>query len=134
MHCSTIVLLIEGRYLVQRSKRLYWLWERGYGASRASGSCSRLVVISTSMGRSEQLLRAHALLEAGAQNVLVAMWNPPQMVRRRYLTSVYDSLNRDRTPGRALAEARESLVADASRSADQTDPSYWGAYLLVGEP
>ncbi len=112
-------------------------WVDGHSLQPAIGCTpldAQLVVISTSPDPELQMLRAQAFMDAGAKNVLVAVWNPPQAVRSRYLTAVYDALNRDRAPGRALAEARESLLNDMSRGGDQTDPSYWGAYLLFGAP
>jgi len=95
---------------------------------------ARMVVLSTGPSPEEQLLRAQVLRDAGAGGVLVAMWNPPQVIRSRYLSSVYDSLNRGRAPARALAEARESLVTTLSTSGGQSDPSYWGAFLYIGAP
>jgi CHAT domain-containing protein len=63
------------------------------------------------------------------------MWDVPPILRSRYLTSVYDALNRERSPARALAEARESLqTADLTGESHQNDPSYWGAFLYIGAP
>ncbi len=95
---------------------------------------AKLVVISTGPSPEVQLVRAQALREAGAAGVLVAMWNPPPILRSRYLTSVYDALNRERAPARALAEARETLVNTLGADGGQADPSYWGAFLYVGAP
>jgi hypothetical protein len=95
---------------------------------------AKLVVISTGPSPEVQLVRAQAFREAGATGVLVAMWNPPPILRSRYLTSVYDALNRERAPARALAEARETLVNTLGADGGQADPSYWGAFLYVGAP
>jgi len=97
-------------------------------------SAARMAVLSTGPSPEVQLVRAQALREAGVASVLVAMWNPPPILRSRYLTSVYDALNRERAPARALAEARESLVATLGSDGGQADPSYWGAFLYVGAP
>jgi len=94
----------------------------------------RLAVLSTGPSPEIQLVRAQALRDAGADGVLVAMWNPPPILRSRYLTSVYDALNRERAPARALAEARETLVNTLGADGGQADPSYWGAFLYVGAP
>ena len=99
-----------------------------------AGTSARLVVISSGPSPEVQLVRAQAFREAGAQGVLVAMWNPPPILRSRYLTSVYDALNRERAPARALAEARETLVNTLGADGGQADPSYWGAFLYVGAP
>ncbi len=95
---------------------------------------TKLVVLSSGPSPEVQLVRAQALREAGAAGVLVAMWNPPPILRSRYLTSVYDALNRERAPARALAEARETLVNTLGADGGQADPSYWGAFLYVGAP
>jgi hypothetical protein len=95
---------------------------------------AKLVVVSTGPSPEVQLVRAQALRDAGATGVLVAMWNPPPILRSRYLTSVYDALNRERAPARALAEARETLVNTLGADGGQADPSYWGAFLYVGAP
>jgi hypothetical protein len=99
-----------------------------------ASTSARLVVISSGPSPEVQLVRAQAFREAGAQGVLVAMWNPPPILRSRYLTSVYDALNRERAPARALAEARETLVNTLGADGGQADPSYWGAFLYVGAP
>jgi hypothetical protein len=95
---------------------------------------AKLVVVSTGPSPEVQLVRAQALRDAGATGVLVAMWNPPPILRSRYLTSVYDALNRERAPARALAEARETLVNTLGADGGQADPSYWGAFLYIGAP
>ncbi len=101
----------------------------------ACGStATKLAVISTGPSPEAQLVRAQALRDAGATGVLVAMWNPPPILRSRYLTSVYDALNRERAPARALAEARETLVNTLGSGGEQADPSYWGAFLYFGAP
>ncbi len=99
-----------------------------------SQTSTKLAVISYGPSPEIQLVRAQALREAGANGVLVAMWNPPPILRSRYLTSVYDALNRERTPARALAEARETLVNTLGADGGQADPSYWGAFLYIGAP
>ena len=97
-------------------------------------TAAKMVVISTGPSPEVQLVRAQAFRDAGARGVLVAMWNPPPILRSRYLTSVYDALNRSRAPARALAEARETLVNTLGADGGQADPSYWGAFLYVGAP
>jgi len=98
-------------------------------------TCARLVTISTGPSPEVQIVRAQILREAGAKGVLVAMWDVPPILRTRYLTSVYDALNREHAPARALAEARETLLAaDLAGESHQNDPSYWGAFLYLGAP
>lgn len=99
-----------------------------------ASTAARMVVLSTGPSPEVQLVRAQAFRDAGANGVLVAMWNPPPILRSRYLTSVYDALNRERAPARALAEARETLVNTLGADGGQADPSYWGAFLYVGAP
>jgi len=107
------------------------------GQIRSGDIKARIVVISEAVDPYHQIARANALLESGAQSVVMAMWNTAPSVRTRFLTAFYDSLNRDRTPARALAEARESVVGDALKSGSAEsyeDPSFWGGYLLIGAP
>ncbi len=114
---------------------LQWLdGETALPELACSKTSARLVVISSGPSPEVQLVRAQAFREAGARGVLVAMWNPPPILRSRYLTSVYDALNRERAPARALAEARETLVNTLGADGGQADPSYWGAFLYIGAP
>lgn len=118
-----------------------FIWEdssSSLGQVLCGGIRSKLVVISEAVDPYQQIARAHALLSGGAMGVVVSMWNTPPNVRTRFLSAFYDALNRDRTPARALAEAREALIGDAAKApegtSDYDDPSYWGGYLLIGSP
>lgn len=116
-----------------------FVWADGattIGQIRSADLNARIVVISEAVDPLQQIARAHALLEAGVQSVVVSMWDTTPAVRSRFLTAFYDSLNRERTPARALAEARESLVGEALKGGPTLydDPSFWGGYLLIGAP
>ncbi|MBN1335099.1 MAG: CHAT domain-containing protein [Deltaproteobacteria bacterium] len=95
---------------------------------------ARLVTLSRPVDPLQQVARAHALLDAGARSVLVALWEVPEPLGLRYLTAMYESLSQDRPPVGALLEARRALRSDEALAEDIEDPSSWGAYLLLGVP
>ncbi len=95
---------------------------------------AQLVVITARTAQPQQLHRARAFLDAGAEWVLVAVWDIPDRARVNYLSSIYDSMNQERPPARAVAEGRRTLLKDALMGDDNDDPSLWGGLLLFGKP
>jgi hypothetical protein len=95
---------------------------------------AQLVVITARTAQAQQLQRARAFLDAGAEWVLVMIWDVPDGARVKYLSSMYDSMNQERPPPRALFEGRRALLKDTLLGEDKDDPSLWGGFLLFGRP
>jgi len=95
---------------------------------------AQLVVITASTAQPQQLQRARAFIDAGAEWVLVTAWDVPDGARVRYLSAVYESMNQERPPPRALFEGRRKLLKDMLMGEDKDDPSLWGGFLLFGRP
>ncbi len=64
--------------------------------------------------------------------MLVSTWLVDEKARGKLFFAFYEARNRDLTAARALTEARRSL-AD-STDADYFQPSWWGQYVLAGQP
>jgi hypothetical protein len=64
----------------------------------------------------------------------VTTWDIPDRTRVSYLSNIYESMNHERPPVRALNEGRKSLFRDALIGVDMDDPSLWGGLQLFGMP
>jgi len=95
---------------------------------------AEMVVITARATAEQQLRRARAFLDAGARWVLVAGWDVPDKVRVKYLANIYDSMNQERPPVRALSEGRNKLFNDSLMGIDLDDPALWGVFTLFGKP
>jgi hypothetical protein len=95
---------------------------------------AEMVVITARTTPEQQLRRARAFLDAGARWVLVAGWEVPDKVRVKYLANIYDSMNQERPPVRAMSEGRNKLFNDALMGIDLDDPALWGVFTLFGKP
>lgn len=93
------------------------------------------MVVMTARGTdAQQQQRARAFLDAGARWVLVAGWEVPDRYRVRYLGNIYDSMNQERPPIRAMSEGRNRLINDGMSSTNLDDPAIWGVFTLFGKP
>ena len=108
----------------------------GSSACRRSGHPLRaeLVVITSAADPDEQMARARAFLDAGAESVVVTAWELPAPVLDRLFDGFYEALNRDRPPATAAREARESLLRTALDEQEQDDPADWGALMMYSLP
>ena len=95
---------------------------------------AEMVVITARTTPEQQLHRVRAFLDAGARWVLVASWDVHERTRVRYLGNIYDSMNQERPPVRALSEGRNRLFGDALSGLDLDDPALWGGLTLFGKP
>jgi CHAT domain-containing protein len=93
-----------------------------------------LVVITAIASPEVQMRRARTFLDIGARAVVVSTWDMDPVLKTRFLSSFYESLHQDRTPARALAEARQVLQRDVSLGARRDNPALWGSFMLVGKP
>jgi len=99
---------------------------------RAMDLVCQVAVLSAEMGPALAVRRTQALTASGADALLFSTWLVPDQVRGKMLYSFYEARNRDRTAARALSEARQVLKDDASQN--YFAPSWWGQYVLAGEP
>ena len=95
---------------------------------------AEMVVITARSTAAQQQHRARAFLDAGARWVLVSNWAMDDATRVQYLGNIYDSMNQERPPVRAMSEGRNRLFSDALRGIDRDDPALWGGLTLFGKP
>jgi CHAT domain-containing protein len=95
---------------------------------------AELVVITGRTTTEQQLRRARAFMDAGARWVIVSGWFVPDRTRVKYLSNIFDSMNQERPPVRAMSEGRNALFRDALMGIDLDDPSLWGGLTLFGKP
>ena len=95
---------------------------------------AEMVVITARSTPEQQLRRARAFLDAGARWVLISGWEVPDKVRVKYLANIYDSMNQERPPVRALSEGRNKLFNDSLMGVDLDDPACGVCSLLFGKP
>ena len=95
---------------------------------------AEMVVITARTTPEQQLHRVRAFLDAGARWVLVSTWDVHERTRVRFLGNIYDSMNQERPPVRALSEGRNRLFGDALSGIDLDDPALWGGLTLFGKP
>lgn len=101
---------------------------------RATPLGAHLVVVSAGGTMAQQRLRAQAFLDAGAKAVLVSAWPVPDQARARFFGAYYEAIGRDRTPARAVSEAREVFLTDTLAGEGMGSPSVWGSFVLYGAP
>jgi len=95
---------------------------------------AEMVVITARTTPEQQQHRARAFLDAGARWVLVTNWEMDDRTRVRYLGNIYDSMNQERPPVRAMSEGRNRLFSDSLTGIDLDDPALWGGVTLFGKP
>jgi hypothetical protein len=93
-----------------------------------------MVVITARADPAQQQHRARAFLDAGARWVLVVGWDILDRHRVRYLTNIYESMNQERPPVRALSEGRNRLISNGMSNIDMDDPAIWAGLTLFGKP
>ena len=93
-----------------------------------------MVVITARGTPAQQQQRARAFLDAGSEWVLVTNWGLPDRFRVRYLGNIYDSMNQERPPIRAMSEGRNRMINDGMTSVNMDDPAMWGVFTLFGKP
>lgn len=93
---------------------------------------AQVVVISADSSPAAALRRIQTFESAGAGSVMVSTWLVEEQARGKLFFAFYDARNRDLTAARALTEARRSLTD--SDEANYFQPSWWGQYVLAGQP
>jgi CHAT domain-containing protein len=92
-----------------------------------------VTVLSAEIDPRILMRQAHAVYVAGANNVLLSNRLIEEHVRGRILYNFYEAITRERPPVLAISEARKSLSGDSNYNG-YFDPSWWGQFLLYGNP
>jgi hypothetical protein len=100
---------------------------------RAMNLTAQVVVLSADGDPLVMLRQAQAFHSAGASNLVISSWLVEAPVRGKYLYNFYEARNRERSPGRSLAEARQAMQS-GNNSDEHFDPSWWGQFNLYGRP
>ena len=96
---------------------------------------AKLVIISAHPDESIQRRRVHALLNAGARNVLVFDWSLSNKFKRAMLDKMFESLLRDEPIAEAVAKiSKLSLGIPNKNGVKANGPGSWGALHLYGYP
>jgi len=77
--------------------------------------------------------QAHTLYVSGANNILLSNRLIDEHVRGRFVYNFYEAIARERPPVMALSEARKTLSGDNDYNG-YFDPSWWGQFILYGNP
>ncbi|MFM2245873.1 MAG: hypothetical protein RL071_1947 [Pseudomonadota bacterium] len=101
---------------------------------RRSKIIAQLVVIAVPGSPEVQAARARAFLDAGAASVLVVSWPLPDHALELLMEGFFSALMRDRTPVKALSDARDNLLRDADGDNAADNPGLWGALQVYGLP
>jgi CHAT domain-containing protein len=98
------------------------------------GISARLVVLSGCETGSGRLFGgagirglSRAFLRAGAESVLVSLWNVDDKATAAFMERFYAGLGRGDPPGRALAAAKRGMMRSGYRN-----PYYWAPFVLIG--
>jgi hypothetical protein len=100
---------------------------------RGKDISTRVTVLSAEIDPRILMRQAHAVYVAGANNVLLSNRLIEEHVRGRILYNFYEAITRERPPVLAISEARKSLSGDSNYNG-YFDPSWWGQFLLYGNP
>ncbi len=73
-----------------------------------------------------------ALLEAGAEAVLVSMWNVPDKETQELMTLFYQKWLAGRDKHEALREAQLEMRSRVKARYGGDRPALWGAFVLLG--
>ena len=103
-------------------------------AVRSAKLIAQLVVIAAPGTPEVQAARARAFLDAGARAVLVVAWPVPDAALDLLMEGYFSALLRDRTPVKALSDARDNLLRDADSEARIDNPGLWGTLIVYGLP
>ena len=96
---------------------------------------AKLVVISAHPDAQVQRRRVHALLNAGARNILVFDWSLPNNFKRAMLDKMFESLLRDEPIAEAIAKiSKLSLGIPNKNGVKANGPGSWGSLHLYGYP
>jgi CHAT domain-containing protein len=94
--------------------------------------CETVVLASCSTAGGE-ILRgeglvglAHAFHQAGAREILAALWPVDDAATARFMTALYEALNEDEPLAQAVRRAREAFAAER--------PAHWAPWVVFGPP
>ena len=96
---------------------------------------AKLVLLSAHPDAEIQKRRVHALLNAGARNVLVFDWSLSNKLKRAMLDKMFESLLRDEPIAEAVAKiSKLSLGLASQKGVKSNGPGSWGSLHLYGYP
>ncbi len=75
---------------------------------------------------------SRSFLVAGAQSLVVSLWNVNDAATAELMKTLYRNLNRGMSREDALRQAKLSLIHGESRA--WRHPYYWAPFILMGEP
>ncbi len=94
----------------------------------------RAVTINSAVDPAVGRRWAQAFRAAGCETVITTTWDTPASTRSKYVYSFYESLIQHGSPSRALLQARQVLREEQTVRGVGGDPSWWGGYLVHGQP
>ena len=100
---------------------------------RSKDITTQVTILSADSSPKHLLRQAHAFYNAGATNLVLSNRLVDEQVRGRYLYNFYEAINRERPPVMALSEARKTMASDSAHNG-YFDPSWWGQFILYGNP
>ncbi|MEC7241805.1 MAG: CHAT domain-containing protein [Myxococcota bacterium] len=100
---------------------------------RSKDITTQVTILSSDSSPKHLMRQAHAFYRAGATNLVLSNRLIDEQVRGRYLYNFYEAINRERPPVMALSEARKTMASDSAHNG-YFDPSWWGQFILYGNP
>jgi hypothetical protein len=100
---------------------------------RSKDISTRVTILSADIETKKQMRQAHAFYNAGAINLVLSNRLIDEHVRGRFTYNFYEAINRERPPVMAISEARKTLSSDNAYNG-YFDPSWWGQFILYGNP
>jgi len=100
---------------------------------RAKDIATQVTVLSSDEDPRVMMRQVHAIYVSGANHVLFSNRLIDERVRGRFVYNFYEAITRERPPVMAVSEARKTLAGDSDFNG-YFDPSWWGQFVLYGNP
>ena len=73
-----------------------------------------------------------AFVRAGAENLVMALWQVEDDATRRLMTDFYRRHLAGRPVRQALLDAQRHALAEQRKAGEEPNPFYWGAFVASG--